>query len=112
MEEAGTVTGASWFRVLGKILLPLQGYGLIATWLICFMFCVGELGTTILVYPPGHETLPIALFTIMANSPTDVVSALSIIIVVMTLLPVGVFLAVSKYLTPHYNITFQTSSII
>ena len=42
---------------------------------------------TILVYPPGHETLPIALFTIMANSPTDVVSALSIIIVVMTLLP-------------------------
>ncbi|MDO8139931.1 MAG: iron ABC transporter permease [Candidatus Brocadiales bacterium] len=105
MEEAGTVTGTSWFRILGKILLPLQGYGLIATWLICFMFCVGELGTTILVYPPGHETLPIALFTVMANSPTDVVSALSIIIVVMTLLPVGVFLAVSKYLTPQYNIT-------
>ncbi|MCR4319429.1 MAG: iron ABC transporter permease [Candidatus Brocadiaceae bacterium] len=104
MEEAGTVTGTSWFRVLGNILLPLQGYGLIATWLICFMFCVGELGTTILVYPPGHETLPIALFTIMANSPTDVVSALSIIIVVMTLLPVGVFLVVSKYL-----IKFQTA---
>src|SRR3989337_2908990 len=105
MEEAGTVTGTSWCRVLGNILLPLQGYGLIATWLICFMFCVGELGTTILVYPPGHETLPIALFTIMANSPTDVVSALSIIIIVMTLLPVGVFLAVSKYLTPQYSIT-------
>src|SRR3990167_4271959 len=104
MEEAGTVTGTSWFRVLGNILLPLQGYGLIATWLICFMFCVGELGTTILVYPPGHETLPIALFTVMANSPTDIVSALSIIIVVMTLLPVGVFLAVSKYL-----IKFQTA---
>ena len=104
MEEAGTVTGTSWFRILGKILLPLQGYGLIATWLICFMFCVGELGTTILVYPPGHETLPIA-FTVMANSPTDVVSALSIIIVVMTLLPVGVFLAVSKYLVfkPNQN---------
>ncbi|HHT9113251.1 MAG: iron ABC transporter permease [Planctomycetes bacterium] len=98
MEDAGTVTGASWFRILGKILLPLQGYGLIATWLISFMFCIGELGTTILVYPPGHETLPIALFTVMANSPTDVVSALSIIIVVMTLLPVGVFLVVSKYL--------------
>ena len=105
MEEAGTVTGTSWFRILGKILLPLQGYGLIATWLICFMFCVGELGTTILVYPPGHETLPIALFTVMANSPTDVVSALSIIIVVMTLLPVGVFLVVSKYLVfkPNQN---------
>src|SRR3989338_2369952 len=84
MEEAGTVTGASWFRILGKILFPLQGYGLIATWLISFMFCIGELGTTVLVYPPGSETLPITLFTIMANSPTDIVSALSIIIIVMT----------------------------
>ncbi len=103
MEEAGTVTGISWFRVLGNILLPLQSHGLIATWLISFMFCIGELGTTVLVYPPGHETLPIALFTIMANSPTDVVSALSIVIIAMTLLPVGIFLAVSKYLTPQYS---------
>src|SRR3990167_3230505 len=106
MEEAGIVTGVAWFRVLGKILIPLQGYGLIATWLVCFMFCVGELGTTILVYPPGHETLPISLFTVMANSPTDVVSALSIIIVVMTLLPVGFFLAFSKSLIKKPNWVF------
>ena len=106
MEEAGTVTGASWFRVLGKILLPLQGYGLIATWLISFMFCIGELGTTILVYPPGHETLPIALFTLMANSPTEVVSALSVVIVAMTLFPVGIFLAVSRYLMKIPQLTF------
>ena len=107
MEEAGTVTGASWFRILGKILFPLQGYGLIATWLISFMFCIGELGTTVLVYPPGSETLPITLFTIMANSPTDIVSALSIIIIVMTLLPVGVFLVVSKYLVLKPKLGFQ-----
>jgi iron(III) transport system permease protein len=98
MEEAGTVTGASWFRVLRNVSLPLQRYGLVATWLISFMFCIGEVGMTILVYPPGHETLPIALFTVMANSPMNIVSALSIIIVAMTLLPVGVFLVISKYL--------------
>lgn len=97
LEEAGTVTGASWFRIAGNVLLPLQSNGLIAVWLISFLFCTGELGTTILVYPPGHETLPIVLFTLMANSPTNIVSALSVIIVVMTLLPVGVFLAISKY---------------
>jgi len=98
MEEAGTVIGASWFRIVGKILMPLQGYGIVATWLICFLFCIGELGTTILVYPPGHETLPIALFTVMANSPVDVVSAMSILIVGMTLLPVAVLLVISRYL--------------
>jgi len=98
MEETGIVTGASWYRVIAKILLPLQSYGLIATWLISFIFCVGELGTTILVYPPGRETLPITLFTIMANSPTNIVSALSIVIVAMTLLPVGIFLVASRFL--------------
>lgn len=98
MEETGIVMGASWFRVLRKILFPLQKHGLIATWLISFIFCIGELGTTILVYPPGHETIPIALFTVMANSPEDIVSALSVIIVVMTLLPVVFFLAIFKHL--------------
>jgi len=99
LEEAGSITGASWFQVLGKIVFPLQFNGIITTWLICFIFCIGELGTTILVYPPGHETLPITLFTIMANSPEDIVSALSIIIVFMTLLPLGIFLSISRYIT-------------
>ncbi|KKO19915.1 MAG: ABC transporter permease component [Candidatus Brocadia fulgida] len=34
----------------------------------------------------------------MANSPEDIVSALSVIIVVMTLLPVVFFLAIFKHL--------------
>ncbi|MEK7775773.1 MAG: hypothetical protein AAB331_00160, partial [Planctomycetota bacterium] len=51
-----------------------------------------------LVYPPGHETIPIALFKVMANSPVDVVSAMSILIVGMTLLPVAVFLVILRYL--------------
>lgn len=97
MEESGMVSGASWFRVLGRILLPLQGYGLAATWLISFLFCIGELGTTILVYPPGYETLPITLFTVMANSPSDIVSALALIMAGMALLPVGIFLLISKF---------------
>lgn len=96
-EEAGIVMGAPWFHILKKIIVPLQGYGIVAAWLISFMFCVGELGTTILVYPPGHETLPITLFTVMVNSPANIVSALSLIIVVMTLLPLGIFLATSRY---------------
>lgn len=97
MEEAGAVTGASWFRITGNILVPLQKNGIIATWIISFIFCIGELGTTLLVYPPGHETLPIALFTVMANSPENIVSALTLLLIGMTLLPVGIFFLISKY---------------
>ncbi|MDR4509824.1 MAG: iron ABC transporter permease [Candidatus Brocadiaceae bacterium] len=97
MEEAGVITGASWFRTISSIIVPLQKNGILATWVIIFIFCIGELGTTILVYPPGHETLPIALFTVMANSPEDIVSALTVILIFMTLLPVGIFFMASKY---------------
>lgn len=103
MEDAGAVTGIAWFRIVRNVLVPLQRNGLIAVWLISFMFCIGELGTTILVYPPGHETLPIALFTIMANSPMNIVSALAVVIVVMTLLPIGIFLVISQYLVKAFS---------
>ncbi|MCF6150309.1 MAG: iron ABC transporter permease [Candidatus Kuenenia sp.] len=97
IEDAGAVTGASWFRIAGNILAPLQKHGIVATWIISFIFCIGELGATILVYPPGHETLPITLFTVMANSPENIVSALTLLLIGMTLLPVGIFFLISKY---------------
>lgn len=94
LEDAAVVAGAGWWRLMGKIFVPLVGSGIMITWLLSFIFCVGEIGTTILVYPPGHETLPIALFTVMANSPTDVVAAISVLLVVIVLVPVGLFLGI------------------
>ncbi len=92
--DAAVVAGAGWWRLIGKILIPLVGSGIMITWLLSFIFCVREIGTTILVYPPGHETLPIALFTVMANSPTDVVAAVSIVLVVIVLVPIGIFIGI------------------
>lgn len=89
LAEVGEVLGASWWRLMGEVLIPLVGRGIMITWIISFIFCLGELGTTILVYPPGHETLPITLFTVMANSPVDVVSALSVELVLILLIPVA-----------------------
>ncbi|MCQ4575031.1 MAG: iron ABC transporter permease [Candidatus Brocadiales bacterium] len=94
LVDAAEVAGAGWWRLKGKILIPLVGSGIMITWLLSFIFCVGEIGTTILVYPPGQETLPIALFTVMANSPTNVVAAVSVLLVVIVLVPVGMFLGI------------------
>lgn len=94
LADAAEVAGAGWWTLMGKIFIPLVGSGIMITWLLSFIFCVGEIGTTILVYPPGNETLPIALFTVMANSPTDVVAAVSVVLIVMVLVPVGIFLGI------------------
>tara|TARA_B100002003_G_C14101503_1_gene529737 strand:- start:15 stop:1595 length:1581 start_codon:yes stop_codon:yes gene_type:complete len=97
MEETAQIAGAGWFRRLFKILVPLAKRGMVATWLICFIFCLRDIGITMMVYPLAHETLPVRIFTLMANSPEDVISALCVIMIMITLLPLGGLGLVKKY---------------
>ena len=99
MEEAGQIAGAGWFRRLFRILIPLAKRGMVAAWLICFIFCLRDIGITMMVYPPGHDTLPVRIFTLMANSPEDVISALCVIMIMITLLPLGGLGLVKRYIT-------------
>ncbi|MBI3583264.1 MAG: iron ABC transporter permease [Nitrospinae bacterium] len=87
MEEAAQIVGVGWVRRLFGILIPLTKRGLIATWLVGFIFCLRDLGITMMVYPPDHDTLPVRIFTLMANSPEEVIAALGVIMVVITFLP-------------------------
>lgn len=97
MEEAAQIVGAGWFRRLTGILIPLAKRGIIATWLVGFIFCLRDLDITMMVYPPAHDTLPVRIFTLMANSPEETIAALSVIMVVITLVPLGVLGLITKY---------------
>ncbi|MFQ5714540.1 MAG: ABC transporter permease [Candidatus Scalinduaceae bacterium] len=99
MEEAAQIVGAGWFRRLSGVLIPMAKRGIVATWLICFIFCLRDIGITMMVYPPAHDTLPVRIFTLMANSPEDVISALCVIMITITLLPLGGLGLVNKYIT-------------
>jgi iron(III) transport system permease protein len=98
MEEAAQIVGASWFRRLFYVLIPLAKHGIITVWLVGFIFCLRDLGITMMVYPPAHDTLPVRIFTLMANSPEEVISALSIIMITITLLPLGLLTLLTKYM--------------
>jgi iron(III) transport system permease protein len=98
MEEAAQIAGAGWFHRLSGVLIHLAKRGIIATWIICFIFCLRDIGITMMVYPPAHDTLPVRIFTIMANSPEDIISALCVIMIVITLLPLGGLGLVKKYI--------------
>jgi len=97
MEEAAQIVGAGWFRRLSSILIPLVKRGLAGAWLVGFIFCLRDLDITMMVYPPAHDTLPVRIFTLMANSPEEVIAALCMIMVVITLLPLGVLTVVTRY---------------
>jgi ABC-type Fe3+ transport system permease subunit len=46
---------------------------------LAFVLSLGELGTVIMVYPPGTELMPIKLFTISANAPQALTSSITLI---------------------------------
>jgi len=92
-EDSAQLVGANFLLRLWKIILPLVFPGIFAAFLIGFLFCLGELGTTIMVYPPGTSVMPIKIYTIMANAPQKLVSAMSLIVLVITFISLaGLFI--------------------
>jgi len=99
MEEAAQVAGAGWFRRMGLIVAPLARRGLLSGWLVGYIFSLRDTGITMLVYPPGHETLPVRIFTLMANGSPDLIAALCVVMTAATLLPAGILWTIPNLLT-------------
>ena len=87
-EEAAAVSGAGWLRTVRGIVLPQLRVGLLATWIVVFVLAFGELGTSILVAPPGDATLPIRVYTIIANTPPSQVATLALLQTFVVFVPV------------------------
>src|SRR5262249_54455496 len=89
-EEAGQMSGASWLAGVWYLVIPAALPGIAAAWAIGFVFCFRDLGASMLVYPPGQDTLPVRIFTTMANGAPSLVSALCVVLVVCTLAPLAI----------------------
>jgi iron(III) transport system permease protein len=89
VEYAAQVCGASWIITVRHILAPLASRGLIAAWICSYVFCMRDLGISMVVYPPGSDTLPVRIFTLMANGPPTLIAALCVILIAVTILPLG-----------------------
>jgi iron(III) transport system permease protein len=86
LEEAARIAGASRLRVLWHILLPLARSGLAVAFLLVFIPALSELSATILLYSGGTETVAIAIFRLNDLGQLEVVAALAVFIIAVTLL--------------------------
>jgi ABC-type spermidine/putrescine transport system permease subunit II len=71
--------------------MPQIHGGIIAAWVAVFVFTFGELGTTVLITPPGESTLPVRVYTLIANAPPGNIAALALLQVLATVVPLCVF---------------------
>jgi ABC-type Fe3+ transport system permease subunit len=88
-EEAAAVSGAGWLRIMWGIVLPQIRLALAAAWVVAFVLAFGELGVSILVAPPGEATLPIRVYTIIANAPSAHVAALALLQTAVIFVPLA-----------------------
>ena len=95
-EEAAAVSGAGWVRTMARIVLPQTRLGVAVAWVITFVLAFGELGVSILVAPPGESTLPIRIYTIIANTPSSNVASLALLQALVIFAPLGVLAAASS----------------
>jgi iron(III) transport system permease protein len=81
LEEAALLAGSPWLRSLIRVLLPLTKRHLLAGFFIVFILAFGDLGTTLLVMPPGLETIPIKIYNLMHYGAENLVAALCVILI-------------------------------
>ncbi len=89
--EAAQIAGANGWQVFRYILVPLSAKVLFVVWMIGLIFSLRETTLTMLVYPPGHETLPVYTMTQMANGDPKIIAALCLFMTAMVLLPLGIW---------------------
>jgi 2-aminoethylphosphonate transport system permease protein len=85
-ELVASSLGARPFYLLRRVTLPLIAPYLVAAFGLSFALSMGELGATIMVYPPGWVTLPVAIFGLTDRGDIFSGAALTMILVAATLI--------------------------
>ena len=85
LEESACLSTSSWFRVMNNITFSLLKPSLLFAFFVIFILSIGELGTTVLIMPPGRETITLKIFNYMHYSDYKTVNALCLILIFIIL---------------------------
>jgi iron(III) transport system permease protein len=83
LEESAQMSGASWFAVFVRIVLPLLKPGLLAGWIYIAIVSLRELSSSILLYSPGTEVVSIMIWELWENGQYVELSALGVMLIVL-----------------------------
>ncbi|MCS0494420.1 ABC transporter permease subunit [Ancylobacter sp. MQZ15Z-1] len=95
-EQIAESLGARPFYRLRRVTLPLLTPYLIAAFSLSFALSMGELGATIMVYPPGWVTMPVRIFALSDRGAIFDAATLTTILGVATLIVLTVLSRVSS----------------
>jgi iron(III) transport system permease protein len=103
LEESAHTSGATWFQTFWRVVLPLIRPGLLAGWLYIFIVSFRELGSSILLYSPGHEVLSVVLFEQYQNGQLTQLAALGVLMMLILVVVVVVAQRLAKRMGVHFE---------
>jgi len=86
LELAARTLGASRFRVLWEVTIPLIAPGLLSALIFAFIISFGDVYIALFLSGAGLTTLPIEIFTYMLWDSTPVVAAITTVQILMIVL--------------------------
>ncbi|MBL8548228.1 MAG: iron ABC transporter permease [Hyphomonadaceae bacterium] len=88
LDNAARTIGAGYLERL-KLQFGIAPQALLGAFALTLVFSLRDLETAVLLYPPGGEPLTARIFTLEANGPPGVVSALAVLHVLITFGAIG-----------------------
>jgi ABC-type Fe3+ transport system permease subunit len=79
---AAAVHGVSLPTYLWRVVLPLLRPAATVAGLLVALLATADVSILLLLHPPGERSLPLAIFTVMANAPEALVASLCLVYVV------------------------------
>jgi iron(III) transport system permease protein len=83
LEEYSRICKTSFLKKIQKIILPLSKGAILSSFVIIFILCLGEVGVTQMVSPPGFQTLSMRIETLMHYGNYSKVASLSLILLLL-----------------------------
>ncbi|MFN0072184.1 MAG: ABC transporter permease [Chloroflexota bacterium] len=80
LEECAAASGATWWSVMRRIIVPLMMPALFAGWINIFLITVRELSVAILLYSPGTQLISITFWELWQNGQVPELAAFSIVV--------------------------------
>lgn len=87
--ESAAVDGAGWWARLARVVLPRQRAALAVAWLVSFAWSLGELDASLLVAPPGVQTLSLHIFGLLHFGVEDQVAGICLAIYLLAQILTG-----------------------
>ena len=85
LEEAAWLSGASWLQGLKDVLLPLLKPGILTSFILVFLMSMREIPISLMLHTQGTETVGVVLFSFRETIGVEAVSALAVIVILITL---------------------------